>query len=366
MPLNNKINLRKNMKKLLSIFIGIIVVGLIGFLVYQGYQLSNPEEKQARQLEKLRVQAGWLLNGEFANVCSAIVNGYYEDEGLDVELIPGGPAGASFIIATNTVAQDQKLDIAIDGDIIPLLRGVTKESKTEQLKMRAFAAFWNENPFGFIVRKDSGITSLKDFALKRKSDGSKIKVGITADSVIQYAIADYAGVPVENLDLTIVGYDASSFLAGQVDALAAFWTTQAYEVEKAGIDYTFLSASELPGFSQPSMVAITRDEVLKNKPNQLTRWLKATIKGSEFVIKNPEKAAQQIIDPRCGGPNFEVIQEEWLIKKSIPIFDKEKIGWIYKEQILDFAEAYKNLNQIPRVPKESELLDYSILNRIYK
>ncbi len=355
------------MKKLLIIFVSIVVVGAINFLIYQDYQSSNSEkDKQVGQLDKLRVQAGWLLNGEFANVCSAIVNGYYEEEELDVELIPGGPAGFSFIIATNAVAQDQSLDIAIDGDIIPLLRGITKESKTEQLKMKAFAAFWNENPFGFIVRKDSGITSLKDFALKRKTDGSKIKVGITADSVIQYAIADYAGVSVEDLDLTIVGYDTSSFLADQVDALAAYWTTQAYEVEKAGIDYIFLSASELPGFSQPSMIAIARNEILKNKSDQLIRWLKATIKGSEFVIQNPEEAARQILDPRCGGPNFEIVQEKWLIEKSVPIFDEARIGWIYKDQIMDFAEAYNNLNQIPRIPEVDELLDYSILNQIYK
>lgn len=355
------------MKKLLTIFISIIIVGVISFLIYQGYQsFSHEKNRQAKQLEKLRVQAGWLLNGEFANICSAIVNGYYEEEGLEVELIPGGPAGASFIIATNAVAQDQSLDIAIDGDIIPLLRGVTKESKTEQLKMRAFAAFWNENPFGFIVRKDSGITSLKDFVLKRKPDGSKIKVGITADSVIQYAIADFAGVSVKDLDLTIVGYDASSFLADQVDALAAYWTTQAYQVEMAGIDYTFLSASELPGFSQPSMIAIARNEILENKSNQLTRWLKATIKGSEFVIQNPEEAARQIIDPRCGGPNFEVVQEKWLIEKSIPLFDNDKIGWIYKDQIMDFATAYNNLDQIPRVPEVDEILDYSILDQVYK
>ncbi len=351
------------MKKTLIIFIGIIVVGVIGFLIYQENFIKD---KQEQQLEKLRVQTGWLINGQFASICSAIVNKYYEEEGLDIELIPGGPAGASFIIATNAVAINQNLDIAIDSDIIPLLRGVTKKLKTKQLKMKAFAAFWNENPFGFIVRKDSGITSLKDFALKRKPDGSKIKVGITADSVIQYAIANYAEVPVEELDLAIVGFNAAPFLAGQVDALAGFWTTQAYEVEKAGIDYTFLSASELPGFSQPSTVAVARNEVLENKSDQLIRWLKATIKGAEFIAQNPEKAAQQILDPRCGGPNFEVAQEKWLIKKSIPLFDKERIGWIYKDQIMNFASAYYNLNQIPRIPEENELLDYSILDQLYE
>lgn len=331
------------------------------------YRESNQETApdSSGELEKIRVQTGWLLNGEFANMCSAIINGYYEEEGLDVELIPGGPSGASFIIATNAVAQDSSLDIAVDGDIIPLLRGVTKESESEQLKMRAFGAFWNENPFGFIVKKDSGIESLKDFASKRMPDGSKIRVGITADSVIQYAIADYAGVSVDDLDLTIVGYDASSFLADQVDALAAYWTTQAYEVEQAGIEYKFLSASELPGFSQPSMVAIATEETLKTKNDQLVKWLRATIKGSEFVLGNPETAAEQILDTRCGGPSFIKKQEEWLIKKSIPIFDSGKIGWVYKEQILDFAQAYHQLDQIPRVPEESELLDYSILNEIY-
>jgi len=137
------------------------------FVIISIYLFLNSSEEE-NDLDKVRVQAGWLLNGQFAGVCSAIVNGYYEDLGLDVELIPGGPAGASFIIATNAVAQDQSLDIALDGDIIPLLRGITKESANEQLKVKAFAAFWNENPFGFIVREDSGIEKIEDLALKRK------------------------------------------------------------------------------------------------------------------------------------------------------------------------------------------------------
>jgi len=83
--------------------------------------------------------------------------------------------------------------------------------------------------------------------------------------VIQYAIADYTGVSVDDLDIIIVGFDASFFLANQVDALASYWTTQAYEVEKAGIDYKFISAGELPGFSQPSTVAIAKNSTLRKK-----------------------------------------------------------------------------------------------------
>lgn len=349
-----------------------VVFLVIGCLVLLGgYALFSRMDSEGelfvpapKTLEKVTVQAGWLLNGEFANVCSAIVNGDYEKEGLDVTLLPGGPTGGSFVIATNAVAQNPDITIGIDGDVVPLLRGITQENPNERLAVRAFGAFWNENPFGFIVRTDSGLKSIKDFT-KRKPDGSKYKIGVTADSVIQFAIADYLKIDVKDLDLVTVGYDATPFLAGQVDALAAFWTTQAYEVEKAGIDYQFLSSGEIPGFAQPSMVAIASENTLATKKDVLVRWMQATITGNIFIATNPEKAGADILDPRCGGVAFNQEQETWLIKKSLPLFDKARIGWIDSSQIMGFAKAYFDLKQIPAVPAESDVIDYSVLNEIY-
>lgn len=357
---------RKNMKtRNIILAVMIIAIAVVAILVWQGSKGKINNEKPAQQLTKIKIQAGWLLNGEFANICSAIVNGYYKEEGLDAEMLPGGPSGASFIIATNMVAQSSDIQLGIDGDIVPLLRGVTKENENERIKVKAFAAFWNDNPYGFLVREDSGLNSLKDLT-KTKPDGTKYKIGVTADSVSQNAIAKYTGVDIKDLDIVIVGFDATPLLAGQVDALAGFWTTQAYELEKAGIKYKFLSMSEIPGFKQPSMVAVASDLMIKNNPEILKKWLRATIKGSKFIIENPTAAAKQILDPRCGGEKFDAVQEEWLIKKSIPLFDKDRIGWIYEDEILNYAKAYYDLGQIPRVPEKNELLDYSILNSIYK
>lgn len=357
------------MKKNIAVLLGVLVLAVVIVGIYKARSSRPVEEKSVvkestKSLEKVKVQAGWLLNGEFANICAAVVNGYYKNEGLDVEMIPGGPSGASFTIATNAIAQDPSLTIGVDGDVVPLMRGVTKESESEKLRVKAFAAFWNDNPYGFMVGKDSGIESIKDFA-KRKANGSKYKIGVTADSVIQYAIADYIGVPVTDLDIVIVGFDATPFLTGQVDALAGYWTTQAYEAEKAGIAYQFLPASEIPGFKQPSQVAVATDKTLSEKPDVLVRWLRATIKGTKFIEENPDTAGQYILDDRCGGKSFNVEQETWLIKKSLPLFDQEKIGWIYSEQVMSFANAYYKLKQIPRVPEQSEVLDYSILNKLY-
>lgn len=200
---------------LLALVFLIVIVSLVLFVKKDSKKL----EISQIPLEKVKVQAGWILNGEFANICSSIVEGYYKEEGLDVELVPGGPSGASFIVATNALVQDESIDIAIDGDLVPLLRGVTKEREEEKFKVKAFASFWNENPYGFIIHEDSGINNFIDLATKTKSDGKKYKIGVTADSVSQFAIAKYAGISVDKLNLTTVGFDASPFLSGQIDAL---------------------------------------------------------------------------------------------------------------------------------------------------
>lgn len=345
----------------LIILFVLIVISVILILVIN--KNSKPLVKSTEK-EKVVVQAGWLLNGEFANVCSAIVNGYYDKKGLDVELRPGGPTGASFIIATNTLAQDPNVDIAIDGDFVPLVRGVTKENPNEQIKAKAFAAFWEKSPLGFIVKADSGINSVKDF-IKTKKNGQKYKIGVTSDSILPQAIASYLGVHESDLNIVIVGYDATPFLTGEVDILQAYWTTQAYAVQKAGIDYKFIGVQEIPGFNQPSQVALATNKTLSEKPEMLAKWLEATIDGSKFNQQNPEESAKQILDPRCGGSSFDVEQEGWLIKQSLPLLDQNKIGWIYSDQVMGFAEGYKKLGQIPSMPNQDDLIDYSILNKVY-
>ena len=114
----------KNNKVIWVIFL-IIAAGLTAIFYYVSNQEMEGLDKTGEPLTSLKVQAGWVLNGEFANVCSAIINGYYQEEGLAVELLPGGPTGASFIIATNAVAQNQDLEIAIDCDVVPMFRGIT-------------------------------------------------------------------------------------------------------------------------------------------------------------------------------------------------------------------------------------------------
>src|SRR5690349_15642970 len=46
---------------------------------------------QAQDLIPVRVQLKWVTQAQFAGYYAAAAEGYYTDEGLDVEILPGGP-----------------------------------------------------------------------------------------------------------------------------------------------------------------------------------------------------------------------------------------------------------------------------------
>ena len=46
---------------------------------------------QSWALEKVKVQLVWVKQGEFYGILNAVDKGFYEEEGLDVEVLSGGP-----------------------------------------------------------------------------------------------------------------------------------------------------------------------------------------------------------------------------------------------------------------------------------
>jgi NitT/TauT family transport system substrate-binding protein len=345
--------------KLLALF-GLLIIALtLTSAKWLPLVKNMSGSKNTSHQDKLRVQLGWVPNGQYASFCSAVVNGYYAKKNLDVEIIPGGPAGANFIVTTPAIAEDPSLDIGVESDLAPILSGVAKENSNEKLKIKVLAAFWNDVPLGFIVRKDSGMTSLKDLA-KPMKNGKMPRIGVTPDFILQSAIADYAGVNKNSLKFVTTSFDATPFLDGQVDALGAYWTNQVYGVEKAGIKYNFLNMSELPNFRQPSDIIVATDQKISEKRDQIQRFIDATQEGVQFVVNNPEEAAKQITDNRCGGSKFDAIQETWLIKKSLPLYGTGgPYGKLDVEKIDNFAKAFYDLKQIPFVPSTSDYIDTS-------
>ena len=80
------------MKHSKRITFGLAAAAAVGALVLSGCSASEPDDDGAASggLTPVKLQLQWLTQAQFAGYYAAAAEGYYEDEGLDVEIIQGG------------------------------------------------------------------------------------------------------------------------------------------------------------------------------------------------------------------------------------------------------------------------------------
>ncbi|NTW39942.1 MAG: ABC transporter substrate-binding protein, partial [Cellulomonadaceae bacterium] len=75
-----------------------LVIGVAAALALAGCSASAADEAESStsadtgssELTPVKLQLQWLTQAQFAGYYAAVAQGYYEDEGLDVEIIPSG------------------------------------------------------------------------------------------------------------------------------------------------------------------------------------------------------------------------------------------------------------------------------------
>ncbi len=323
----------------------------------------------AQTLDQVVVQSGYIINGEIAAVTSAMVNGYYKDEGLSVTIRPAF-SGTTFLDATVVLSQDRSVDIAIANDIETLLhaKGGVSGVDPKSFRVKAFGSLWQDNPSAAIVRKTTGLSSLKDLKTKPKG-GGKWTIGFGGGDWIIDAIAKYAGIGRNDLDVKIVGFDLSSLLSGQVDVYLGYWPVHAYLAEVAGIDYSILPLSEMPGYKNPSLVLLAREDTIRDRAGVLLRFVRATTKGAQFVISNPAAATSTVLNPSVGSSGLDPKQEAWLVNNSVPLYKPARPDSPLLSIDLEMLQMHANWEyqyaQITRIPSIDELVDIALIKTLF-
>ena len=105
----------------------------------------------AQSAEKIRFGLSWLPEGEHCGIFQAKAAGLYEKAGLDVEIVPGGPAANNPLMIASG-----KMELAMGSSFTTLnmqqtgVDGVT------------VAAFFQKDPQTLVAHADQGVSSLAD------------------------------------------------------------------------------------------------------------------------------------------------------------------------------------------------------------
>ena len=262
--------------KLVKISITVLLITVVLLLCLPACQKGASAEKK---FQKITVILDWVPNTNHTGIYIAKENGYYNDKGLEVEIIQPSEGGSADLVAAGK------------GEFgISYQEQVTYARTTDDpLPIVAIAAIIQHNTSGFASPADKDIKTPADFEGKIYGGwGSPMEEAMLKGLMEKYG-ADYS-------KLEIVNIGASDFLTSvtrDVDFAWIFygWDGIKAELEDIPIDFMLLQdVDPLLDFYTPLIIA--SEATIDENPGLVEMFLIATEKGYQFAIENPEEAAR--------------------------------------------------------------------------
>ena len=231
---------------------------------------------QANALDRVRIS---VSNPNMPNLTVAVAQkrGFFKDENIEAEIIRMNPNVAITALATGDIDYCQ-------------LFGAVVGAAIAGLPVRIVAGFLDNWPMTLIAQPEyKALKELKGKTLGISSFGATPDVG--ARMMLKQAGLD----PEKDIKVLALGSDAARLTALKqrvVDVVVISPPADA-QMEKQG--YTILArAYEL--FSFPYLGLGTHTRKIQEKPDEIRRAIKATIRANRFVRENREEAVRILME----------------------------------------------------------------------
>lgn len=235
-------------------------------------------------LTPVTLQLQWLTQAQFAGYYAAVAEGYYADEGLDVEIVPSG----GDIVPQDALAAGE-VDYAIAW--VPKVLGSIEQGA----QVTNVAQVFGRSATLQVAFADSGIASVADL------EGRTIGSWGYGNEWELFAGLNQAGV--EDFELVTQAFDMLGLLGGDIDAAQAMTyneyaqlletvdpdTGELYTPEDfTVIDWNDEGVAMLQDAIWADAARLADDEEYQETT---VRFLKASLKGWAFARDDPQEAA---------------------------------------------------------------------------
>lgn len=259
---------------------------VIGTILALG--LSAGSATAGSHLEDVTVQLKWVTQAQFAGYFVAKDKGFYEEEGLNVTIKPGGPdiapeqviAGGGADVITTWMAAG----LAARERGVPLVN-IAQPFKTGGLQVNCL--------------KENGISSTDDLP------GKTMGVWFFGNEYPFYAWMASLGIETDGADdngVTVIkqAFSADPLIQGQADCISTMTYNEYRQILQADIGedelVTFNYLQEGFGMLEDGLYVLEEnlsDDAFKDK---MVRFVRASMKGWKYAEENQAEAAQIVID----------------------------------------------------------------------
>jgi NitT/TauT family transport system substrate-binding protein len=228
---------------------------------------------QKTGLTPVKLQADWYPQPEQGGFYDAIVKGFYKDEGLDVQIQPGGPYISSEpLVASGAVQFGMNTSDHV-------LESIANSNEP----IIAVGATMQHDPQGIMVRADSPVHIWTDLNGRTVA----VKPGSTW---WEFLVKKYHLDRAHEIPAT---YSVANFLQDPNYIQQGFATSEPYFAQKAGVSTRFLMNSDA-GFD-PYRVFYTSTDFLHGHPDVVAKFVRASVHGWRDYMNDPAAANALIL-----------------------------------------------------------------------
>ncbi|MBR2045165.1 MAG: ABC transporter substrate-binding protein [Agathobacter sp.] len=232
-----------------------------------------------KDLEKITFVLDWTPNTNHTGLYVAQELGYFEEAGLEVEIVQPPEDGAEVLVASGKA----QFGVSFQDSMAPAFAG------DNPLPITAVAAVIQHNTSGIISRAGEGMDTPKGMEGHNYATWNGSIELATLKAVVEADGGDFDKV---ELIPSKVTDEVSALKTNSVDSIWIFyaWAGVKTELEELDTDY-FAFADIDPVFDYYTPVIISGNKFLDENPDTAKAFMSALSKGYQYAIENPEEAA---------------------------------------------------------------------------
>lgn len=261
------------MRNKIIIGIAVLIIILIAIISL----IQKPTEKKG-----ISVRLSWLINANQAGFLTAVAKGFYAEEGLNVANHPGGIDFPSIQLVAS--GSD---DFGVQSGSETMI-----SARAHNVPVKAIAILDKQSPYVYFSLRKKNIKSPKDF------EGKIVAVSYGRPLEIVYRILlSKKGVDTTKItEVKKIPSDIPLF-TGVYDVQPGFISDLIFaeeEARKEGIGLNAIRPADF-GIKSYGYTIFTTDEMIRNNPERVERYLRATLKGWRYALENPEECIDYVL-----------------------------------------------------------------------
>lgn len=259
---------------------------------------EKPTAGQAK--EKITFVLDWTPNTNHTGLYAAIAKGYFDEAGLEVEVVQPPDDGAEVLVGSGKA----QFGVSFQDTMAPALLG------DNALPITAVAAVLQHNTSGIVSRAGEGMDTPKGLEGKKYATWDLDVEKATLKQVVEVDGGDFSKV---ELIPSSVTDEVSALESGSVDAIWIFYGWAGIACQVAGLDTDYFAFADIdPVFDYYTPVIIANNGYLAEHPESAKAFLSALSKGYGFAAQNPEEAAEILMEaaPELGSSRELVVESQ--------------------------------------------------------